>query len=372
MLGLYVSIPFCKFKCTYCNFASGVFPRAELERYLAALEKEILKPQASSLKPSADTLYLGGGTPSMLSGEQLRKIFRALRETFEITPTEITLEAAPATFDDALVRTWVECGVNRVSLGVQSFVERELRAVARPHSAQGVADDINRLRRAGIRNISVDLIAGLPYQTRESWEQSLDWVAQLGPEHVSVYLLEIDQDSRLGAEALAGGARYSAAAVPEEDTMACLYLRAAERLDELGYRQYEISNFALPGRESRHNVKYWEGRPYLGFGVDAHSYDGNERSANVDSVEEYVGRLERGESPVAMREAVDERRREQERLFLGLRRTAGVTLTERDRERYGGEISHLAAAGLLEFSGGRLRLTPRGRLLSNEVFQAFV
>ena len=367
MLGLYISIPFCKFKCTYCNFASGVFPRALLERYLAALEKEIL-----GFSGVADTVYLGGGTPSLLTAGQIQRLFRTVHEVFQVPPAEVTLEAAPGTFDVALVAEWVRCGVNRVSLGVQSFVEQELRAVGRPHRAETVSEDIARLRAAGIREVSVDLIAGLPHQTRQSWEESLDWIARLAPEHVSVYILEVDEDSRLGAELLAEGARYSAAAVPGEDTIADLYTRAGERLGEMGYRQYEISNFALPGRESRHNRKYWEMEPYLGFGVDAHSFDGCERRANVDTIEEYVERMERGESPVASLEPMDDRRRGQERLFLGLRQTAGVALGERDRERYGGEISHLAAAGLLEFLGGRLRLTARGRLLSNEVFQAFV
>lgn len=367
MLGLYLSIPFCRFKCTYCNFASGVFPRAELERYVTALQKEIRGDSGE-----ADSIYLGGGTPSLLSPEQLRRIFQTIHEVFRVSEPEVTLEAAPGSFDDSLVGAWMECGVNRVSLGVQSFVERELRAVGRPHRAEVVADDMGRLRAAGISNISLDLIAGLPHQTPRSWEESLEWVARLRPEHISVYILEVDEESRLGAELLAGGGRFSAAAVPDEDTSADLYLRAGERLEEMGYRQYEISNFALPGRESRHNLKYWEGLPYLGFGVDAHSYDGFERRSNVDSVEEYIARLERGEPPTASREIVDDRRRAEERLFLGLRQNAGVALTADDHERYGGEISHLATAGLIEFSGGRLRLTPRGRLLSNEVFQAFV
>lgn len=367
MFGLYLSIPFCKFKCTYCNFASGVFPRAELERYLAALEKEIRTSSGA-----VDTIFLGGGTPSLLPAAQMESLFRAVGETFQVSPLEVTLEAAPGTFDDVLVRSWAQCGVNRVSLGVQSFVERELKAVGRMHRAAGVAQDVARLRGAGIEDIGVDLIAGLPHQTRESWEESLDWTLRLHPTHVSVYILEVDEDSRLGAELMAGGARYSAAEVPDEDTTADLYTRAVERLGEMGYRQYEISNFALPGRESRHNRKYWDCLPYLGFGVDAHSFDGAERRGNVDTVEEYIARMENGESPVATRETVDDRRRAEERLFLGLRQTAGVTLTEADRQRYGAEIARLAAAGLIESSGGHMRLTPRGVLLSNEVFEVFV
>ena len=367
-LGLYVSIPFCKFKCTYCNFASGVFPQAELNRYLAALEREV-----GEFSGAADTVYFGGGTPSLLSPEQWDRLMGALRQRFDIAgDAEITLEAAPGGFDDARITAWASSGVNRASLGVQSFVERELRAVGRPHTAEGVAQDLERLRAAGITDIGVDLIAGLPHQTAASWEESLNWVGRLSPTHISVYILEIDEDSRLGAESLAGGQRYSAGQLPGEDATADFYTYAQQRLAELGFHQYEISNFAKPGYESRHNRKYWDCRPYIGFGVDAHSFDGIERRGNVESIEDYMVRMERGESPVATREPVDERRRAEERLFLGLRQTAGVVLAAADSERYGGEITHLAASGLVEFSHGRLRLTPRGLLLSNEVFEKFV
>jgi len=368
MKGLYVSIPFCKFKCTYCNFASGVFPQAELDRYLAALAREIRQ-----FSGDADTVYFGGGTPSLLTPAQWERLNAVLRDRFTIAPgAEITLEAAPGGFDAERVDAWVRSGVNRVSLGVQSFVERELRAVGRPHTAEGVERDIALLRATGISDFGVDLIAGLPLQTPETWEESLDWIGRLKPSHVSVYILEVDEDSRLGAESLAGGARYSASHLPSDDATADFYTHAQSRLAEFGFEQYEISNFAQPGRESRHNRKYWSCEPYLGFGVDAHSYDGTERRGNVEDIDEYIARLERGESPVATREPVDDRRRAEERLFLGLRQTAGVTITAADQQRYSGEIAHLAAAGLVESSSERLRLTPRGLLLSNEVFEKFI
>jgi oxygen-independent coproporphyrinogen-3 oxidase len=218
----------------------------------------------------------------------------------------------------------------------------------------------------------VDLIAGLPHQTPASWEESLDGVARLNPTHVSVYILEADDDSRLGAEILAGGARYSAGDVPDEDTIAALYVRACQRLEEFGYHQYEISNFAQPGRESRHNRKYWDCQPYLGFGVDAHSYDGETRWGNADDLDEYIARIERGESPLAARETVDDKQRAEERWFLGLRQNAGLSVGAADRQRFGSEIARLATEGLLEFYEDRVRLTARGRLLSNEVFQAFI
>ncbi len=369
MHGVYVSIPFCKFKCTYCNFASGVFPRAQLERYLAAVEAEIRAAEPVA----ADSIYLGGGTPSLLSSEQIAGLFDALHERFEISrDAESTIEAAPGTFDASLVGAWKNLGVNRVSLGVQSLVERELRATGRMHALATVERDLAVLRGAGITDIGIDLIAGLPHQTPESWEESLEAAASLAPEHVSVYILEADEDSRLGAELLAGGARYSAGDVPSDDVIASLYVRACEFLESRGLRQYEISNFARPGRESRHNRKYWDCAPYLGFGVDAHSYDGGSRWGNVDDLDEYIARMERGDSARASVEPVDQRRQEEERWFLGLRQNAGVALDTAGRGRFGQEIRRLASEGLLEFHEDRVRLTPRGRLLSNEVFQAFI
>jgi oxygen-independent coproporphyrinogen-3 oxidase len=364
MDGLYVSIPFCKFKCTYCNFASGVFPAAKLERYLAALESEI-----AGYSGEADSIYLGGGTPSLLTGAQIARLFGVLRDRFKITAgAEITIEAAPGTFDATLAAVWRSLGVNRVSLGVQSFVERELRATGRTHRGETVARDIALLRDAGIGDAGIDLIAGLPHQTPAAWEESLDGVGCLAPSHVSIYILEADEDSRLGAELLADGARYSARDVPDDDTIADLYTRACERLAELGYRQYEISNFALPGRESRHNRKYWDCDPYLGFGVDAHSFDGRERRGNVEDLDEYIAHIERGDSPVVLREPPVP----SERWFLGLRQNIGVAPSLEDRARYGGEIDRLICNGLLESQEDRVRLTARGRLLSNEVFQAFL
>lgn len=373
--GLYVSIPFCRFKCTYCNFASGVFRPGLLEQYLDALFWEIHTWDRHSCLSSltADSIYLGGGTPSMLACEQIRRLFAELRQAFFVTAdAEVTLEAAPGSIHAELAGAWRACGVNRVSLGVQSFVEQELKAVGRPHRAETVAADVATLRAAGISNISFDLIAGLPHQTAASWETALEWLARLQPEHASIYMLEIDAESRLGAEVLAGGARYSAAALPDEDAVAGFYCRAGERLAELGYRQYEISNFALPGRESRHNLKYWDGAPYLGFGLDAHSFDGAARWANTDSLEDYLARVARGDSPVAERQPADAQRRAEERIFLGLRRNEGVELTPDEYHGYRREIDELSSAGLLEFEEGRLRLTGRGRLLSNEVFAAFI
>lgn len=369
--GIYVSVPFCRFKCTYCNFASGVFAAGALDRYLNALSTEIRSAAKSGV--SVDSIYLGGGTPSMLSAAQMQSLFGELRRNFRVAEdAEITLEAAPGSITAQDAAVWRACGINRASLGVQSFVEPELKAVGRPHRAATVAADMDTLRTAGIGSINIDLIAGLPHQTPGSWEESLGWIGRLQPDHVSVYILEIDQDSRLGSEVLAGGGRYSASLLPDEDTVAGLYCRAIERLHGMAYRQYEISNFAWPGRESVHNQKYWTLAPYAGFGVDAHSYDGAERWANTDSLDDYLARMEAGQSPVVDRRPVDDRARAEERIFLGLRRNQGVELTAAERDRYEREIARMAQAGLLEFEAGRLRLTDRGRLLSNEVFAEFI
>ena len=364
-------MPFCRFKCTYCNFASGVFTPREMECYIEALCAEI---RGAKVKGSrADTVYLGGGTPSILSPAQLERVFAALRSSFDVSgDAEITLEAAPGSITPELAGLWQKLGINRVSLGVQSFVERELKATGRPHRAETVKRDLALLRQAGIRDANIDLIAGLPHQTSAGWDQSLDWIARLRPEHVSVYILEIDKDSRLGSEVLAGGSRYSASSLPGDDATADYYCHAIERLEEMGCHQYEISNFAIAGHESRHNRKYWEHAPYLGFGVDAHSFDGCERWANADSLDSYLEAAENGRSPVVARHALDERRQSEERIFLGLRQNRGIELAEEECARYRREIDKMSLAGLLEVSGGTLRLTPRGRLLSNEVFAEFI
>ncbi len=359
-----------------------MFAKQDMERYVEALIREIGETAGSPA--CADSLYFGGGTPSLLTAGQLGRIFQALNSRFTISANpEITLEAAPGSITPELAASWQELGINRVSLGVQSFVERELKAVGRPHRAATVAGDLELLGRAGIHNANIDLIAGLPRQSMATWNESLDWIARLCPAHVSVYILEIDEDSRLGKEVLSlqtstqveglvHAARYSAAEVPDEDAMADYYCQAIDRLEAIGCRQYEISNFAMPGRESRHNRKYWEHVPYLGLGLDAHSFSGIERWENSDSLEDYLNALENGRSPVVARNALDERRRAEERIFLGLRQNQGIELTADEHERYRLEIDKMAHAGLLELSGDRLCLTRRGRLLSNEVFAEFI
>ena len=389
--GIYLSVPFCRQKCTYCNFASQAHAPESLPEYLRWLESEIL--HRSALWPmagipawddaSADTIYLGGGTPGLLTREQLQSLLEVVRASFHGKPgtpgIEVTLEASPENVTEASAAAWAACGVNRISMGVQSMVTQELRAVGRMHDAETVRLAFAVLRGSGIENISVDLIAGLPRQTSESWRDSLETLLELEPAHCSVYMLEVDEDSRLGRELLEGGSRYRAGAVPAEEQIADFYCAAVETLRGTGYEHYEISNFARPGCESRHNWKYWTNAPYFGFGVEAHSYDGERRWANTDSLQVYIERMARAESPIVESKALARQDQIEERLFLGLRRRGGISLPELDTEfaadvaaRYNGTIQEFLDAGWVERNGGRLRLTDRGILFSNEVFAGFI
>lgn len=360
MPGIYISWPFCAQKCTYCNFASGVLPRELEADYLAALQDEIGRTQWP-WRP--ETVYLGGGTPSTLAPDKLAALLHLLPGR---PWAEATIEAAPGSLTPEAVHAWREAGINRVSLGVQSFVDVELRRTGRKHSAGTVESDVALLRGAGIDNISVDLIAGLPGQTAAGWSESLAWVRRLGVPHASVYMLEVDEDSRLGREMLLGGVRYGAGDVPGEADIVHFYEQAA---DELGLARYEISNFARPGFESLHNLKYWRREPYFGFGADAHSFDGRLRWQNAETAAEYVDRWKAGQSPAVEH---TEACAGEERWFVGLRLAEGVALQPGDRDHFGAQLDRFLSAGLLEIAAGRVRLTPRGILLSNEVFEGFL
>jgi oxygen-independent coproporphyrinogen-3 oxidase len=355
--GVYISYPFCAQKCTYCNFASGVFPRDLEVRYREALAGEIC---AHAWTWTPDTVYLGGGTPGNLAPDALR----ALLSLLPGRPwAEATIEAAPGTITPDAARAWRDAGINRVSLGVQSFVEKELRRTGRTHTAQVVAREIAVLHAVGIQNINIDLIAGLSAQTETSWRESLDWVERLAPEHVSVYMLEVDEDSRLGKEMLLGGVRYGALDTPSEDATADFYELAVERLAAMGIARYEISNFARPGFESRHNLKYWKLEPYVGFGADAHSFDGRTRHQNPESIEDYLSGAGRVDDVPHLSD---------ERFFIGLRLAGGIRPDPEEWRRFDAPIHRFLDAGLLETDGATLRLTNRGVLLSNEVFQEFL
>jgi oxygen-independent coproporphyrinogen III oxidase len=386
---LYLSVPFCRSKCSFCNFASGVFSRDLFDRYIAYLERAIATAPAlacefgAAFDPLLDSVYLGGGTPSVLSPGQLDRLFASIAGVFELSPSaEFTVEVAPGTLSDEVLAALLRAGVNRVSLGVQSFVDQESRSVGRLHSRDIAVRDIARLRDAGIHEISVDLIAGLPYQTGQSWERSLDELIALAVPHASVYMLEVDDDSRLGRELIAGGTRYHAHHVPNEELTVAIYERACQRLNAAGIVQYEISNFALDGHQSRHNLRYWQRLPYLGFGVDAHSMlpapaalEPNRavRIANPDSLDAFLA----GAAPE--RTIISEQQAIEETYFLGLRVNRGVELAAIQQkfgnaavDNYRQAIAALVQTELMVLADGWLRLTPRGRLLSNEVFEAFL
>jgi len=258
-----------------------------------------------------------------------------------------------------------------VSFGLQSFADKELIAAGRMHRRTDIYRAVPILREAGIRNISFDLIAGLPHQTKESWRQSLEELAALVPEHASVYLLEIDEGSRLGKELLQGGGKYSAGAVPSEDEMAEFYEMAQEALGAAGYHHYEISNWGKPGFESRHNLKYWRREPYLGFGAGAHSFSGTERWANAHHAAAYVAAVQSGRLPVEQHETLTAGSALEEELFLGLRQLDGIDLARIEQE-YGvtvtGRFDRLGSAGLVERQGSVVRLAPEKLSISNEVF----
>jgi oxygen-independent coproporphyrinogen-3 oxidase len=360
--GVYISWPFCAQKCTYCNFASGVLPRELEARYLAALLKEI---SSHVWQWQPDTVYLGGGTPSAMETEHLSLLMQALGQTWR----ESTMEAAPGSLQGDRVDAWMRAGISRVSLGVQSFNKHELARTGRKHSAETVRQDVALLRAHGIDNFNIDLIAGLPGQTAASWAESLDAALALSPPHVSVYMLEVDDDSRLGSEILLGGMKYGAGDVPSDDAIGDFYETAVERLAAAGIHRYEISNFARAGAESIHNLKYWKREPYVGFGADAHSFDGALRRQNVESARDYVRRAEQGESCRVEEASPDAR---EEKFLVGLRLAEGVSADEADWERFGPTFEYFLSGGMLERADGNLRLTNRGVMVSNEIFQEFV
>ena len=383
--GLYISVPFCKTKCSYCNFASDVFSKAVFRRYVDRVCEDLEQAERTAsemggcFERAVDSVYLGGGTPTVLAGAELERLFRATRQNFEVLPhAEITVECAPGTLTGGMMETLLRCGVNRVSLGVQSFVDAEAAAVGRLHKRATVLGDIARLRTAGITNINIDLIAGLPHQTPASWQVSLSETIATGVPHVSVYMLEVDEESRLGRELIAGGTKYHAHFVPDEDLTADFYETACERLNASEILQYEISNFARAGFESRHNLKYWTRQPYMGFGVDAHSMlevseGGAVRYSTSDVLEEYVSSGARKSTRVSAQEGLEES------FFLGLRLTQGIDL-EKLAHEFGSTrveetsdtIHNLVSSGLMAREGKIVRLTPRGRLVSNEVFERFL
>lgn len=375
--GIYIHIPFCRARCSYCDFATGAYESALAERYVRALAREIESFTRADSDEVVDTIYFGGGTPSLLMHEQVARTLEAVRARFRVcADAEVTMEMNPGTVTRETARAFRAEGVNRASFGAQTFDDRELRRLGRTHTADDTRRTFETLREAGFDNVSFDLIAGLPRQTLDAWERNLSEALALRPEHLSLYLLEVHEATPLAAQIREG--RYP---VPDADLAADMYRLMVERTREAGYEQYEISNFCMTNRESRHNMKYWTGAPYYGFGCSAHSFDGRaSRWSNERDARRYVELIEEDETAVVERTELDARERSAEAIFLGLRLLSrGVDLAEhralfsRDvRVEYADDLARFDEAGLISVEGDVLRLTPEGALLSNEVFSAFV
>ncbi len=388
-LGVYIQIPFCASKCSFCNFSSGVERSSIFDQYTRSLQAEITGLAGfyaeraishETLKLSVDSVYFGGGTPTLLGAERLVQVVGTLRAQLEFSSDiEFTLETTPGSAEAGLLQSLRRLGVNRLSIGAQTFDDRELRAVGRLHSAADSVELVGRAREAGITNLSLDVIAGLPHQSATSFHRTLEAAARLRPEHISLYLFEIDEKSRLGREVVHQGNRYDAEAVPDEQFMVDAYESGREFLAAEGYIQYEISNFALPSYESRHNRKYWRLAPYVGFGAGAHSFDGARRWANHVDARSYMTILGGAHSPIEDCHTLAPEEQVEEFFFLGLRQLEGVDLSWA-RERWGGrrikpwedKIQSLTQAGWLAWEGDRVRLCPHSCLVSNEIFQEFV
>lgn len=372
--GLYLHIPFCSSRCSYCDFATGLYQTELAERYVRALVAEI---QASRYSDEhVDTIYFGGGTPSLLAPAQLEQIIATLYDRFAIDPgAEVTLEINPGSVTDEKLRAFRSLGVNRASFGAQTFDDAELAKLGRSHSSAETLKTFSSLRSAGFDNVSFDLIAGLPGQTLAGWQRNINQALDLSPEHLSFYLLEVHSGTPL-AEHIRRGIQPE----PDDDLAGVMYQWMLEQAAGAGYEHYEISNLCRPGFHSRHNTKYWTAEPYYGFGCSAHSYDGAARRwSNQREVLKYVTDVERGESQVVDEQQLSPREVRAEALFLGMRLMQGVDM-RRYRESFGidlrdehrEDLDRFCKAGLLELDGDLIRLTRTGALLSNEVFAVFV
>jgi oxygen-independent coproporphyrinogen-3 oxidase len=380
-LGLYLHVPFCSAICNYCNFNRGLFDAELKERYVEALATQIrggtepTSNRGQGGRPAADTVYFGGGTPSLLEPSEVARLIGACATRFDLAAdAEITLEANPETVSADRLAQYRAAGVNRLSFGVQSFRDEELVRLSRLHGADRARRALEEARRAGFDNVSLDLMMWLPGQSVPEWLASVDEAVRLGPEHVSMYLLEVYPNAPLKDEM----ARANWSQAPDDDA-AAMYVAAMERFEAAGYRQYEISNVARPGRESRHNLKYWRDGEWLGFGCGAHSTRDGVRWKNVSATDDYVARQMRGEAVATEIRRMSEDERLGDALFTGLRLAEGIeeaTISSRygvdPWARYGPALEPFIEEGLLQRAEGRLRLTRRGMLLAHEVMAVFV
>jgi oxygen-independent coproporphyrinogen-3 oxidase len=374
--GVYIHIPFCRARCSYCDFATGAYNAAAAEHYVHAVATEILKAELPEAAGEIDTIYFGGGTPSLLSPSQVAHLLEAVHRRFHVKKgAEVTMEMNPGTLTAEVVCEFRRLGVNRASYGAQTFDDHQLRRLGRTHTADDVRHTIRLLRDAGFDNVSFDLIAGLPAQTLSAWSRNLDEALTLHPEHISLYLLEVHQGTPL-AEQIRQGREL----LPDEDLAAEMYQLMIERTCAAGYEHYEISNLCLPGYQARHNTKYWMGAPVYGFGCSAHSFDGRRRRwSNERDAARYTESINQGRTPIVEAVELDEREARAESIFLGLRLLSGISLNEHRarfgvdiREEHADDLARLSDAGLIEFRGDLMRLTNQGALLSNEVFTTFV
>jgi len=372
--GLYVHIPFCSSRCSYCDFATGLYQSELADRYVRAVIQEIGATRYAG--HAVDTIYFGGGTPSLLASSQLERILIALHDRFEIDKTaEITLEINPGSATLEKLREFRHLGINRASFGAQTFDDAELAKLGRSHTTADALRTFDDLRTCGFSNVSFDLIAGLPGQTLDRWQRNIEQALTLSPEHLSFYLLEVHSGTPL-AEHIRRGVQP----VPDDDLAGAMYEWMLARATKAGYEHYEISNLCRTGFHSQHNIKYWTAAPYYGLGCSAHSYDGGSRRwSNQREVLKYVEMIESSTSPVVEEQQLSNTDVRAEAVFLGMRLMLGVDL-RRYRESYGvdlrdehaEDLDRFCKAGLLEFDGDLVRLTRTGALLSNEVFAAFV
>jgi oxygen-independent coproporphyrinogen-3 oxidase len=374
-LGIYIHIPFCQQKCNYCHFISLPFNRDLAARYEQAVLREIAAFSFPWMDEEVNSIYFGGGTPSMVPEEHIAAILSECRRRFCISEDcEVSMEANPGTISALKAVEYRKAGVNRISMGAQSFINEELLAIGRLHTSDLILESLDQLRESGFVNINLDLMLGLPRQTSASWRKNLETIARLAIPHVSVYMLDLDEPCPLNTGVAEGSIN-----LPEEDLVSDLYLETLDFLSSCGLVQYEISNFARQKYSCRHNLKYWKRDPVLGFGLGSHSFDGQSRYSNTAELSDYLHKVETGTDPVIWRESITTKQALQETFFLSLRLTEGVDWNRLrifypgdDLAEYENSLQELCARGLLEWKDSMIRLTASGMLLSNEVFQVFV
>jgi len=374
--GIYIHIPFCKSRCSYCDFATGIYEKEMAARYVDALVYDISATRSGKEMSAVDTVYFGGGTPSILSPKQIARILSTVRESFEVSATaEITLEINPGSVTTSVLNEFRSAGINRASFGAQTFDDRELARLGRAHTSTDTVKTFHALREAGFDNVSFDLIAGLPGQSMSGWKENVERSLALRPEHLSFYLLEVHSGTPL-AQHIERGLQPK----PDDDLAAEMYEWMLARAEVAGYEHYEISNLCLPTFESQHNTKYWTGAAYYGFGCSAHSYDGSEtRWSNERDVATYVAAVENRKTPVVELHELTRDELRAEAVFLGMRMMRGVNTKDYQQlfgvdilNEYRQDLDRFQEAGLIKFEGDILRLTRAGALMSNEVFSRFV